>query len=858
MRRVLHIFCWMVAIALAGCVQELPTRPSYGIDLKVSVDAAGLTKATVLGDAAYNENLISWVDLYLYPGDNDLDVVPLTHVRMVSGKNDQDNFRVSVAPPSEVTEITVYAVANCPETLADNLRLSDLAAHISKADFDTPNKHKMDRFLMAGSVVLTIDRDSEPLASGTLLLKRLASKLTVSVHVAESVELNPHEVWVPMLEGMEIYMMDAVKKVKLGGVDEDDDPEKYFYYGKSVGQENRKRFAWMNNRVDPAVLTPYVGKENRGTEQDPRWYYDTYPMYMYPQTWVEGEGSSNNKDREPYLKLVVPWYREEYESTDPEQDIHIFPTQKQCYYKIVFPRELDRFTENTLYHMDINVSLLGALTDENPLEITGTCYIMYWQEKEMKIMQAEVGKARYLSVDTTWTLNNLNELDIPVVSSHQVEITDVVASRPYYGLKDHGATVGSGTVVGRKSDHGDRYLDYSSTASTEKWLKINDAGTAIEFRHTLDNRYTQPEFDYSPYTISFTVHHYDNPGYSKRITITQYPGIYIDRLYNSDIDVYSIPGHPNITEENNKYDLGLTYWGYVFVDGGAYKYNLPGYENAFTFVPGQAQIRVAKSSSTDPFFKLPSTKEKKEYQWRTVWYTGGSNELYRIGISVLPDDAKLTITENNQEKEYHFVIGDPRRSVQEIPEYEYVPPEGALLNIPQTDFAQAPAIYGEAYRTLKWYYPTEESDRTLNMVSPGFRICSKFGGIEYGGEGGLSDISFEYAKYRCAAYQEDGFPAGRWRLPTLAEVSFVAQLSVNGTITPVFNDKGYYWSANGSIQIDNKKVKKVSRDYALLRCVYDTWYWGDDQTEYDEWRVRVYRASGRELRNMFVWGDKPR
>ena len=111
------------------------------------------------------------------------------------------------------------------------------------------------------------------------------------------------------------------------------------------------------------------------------------------------------------------------------------------------------------------------------------------------------------------------------------------------------------------------------------------------------------------------------------------------------------------------------------------------------------------------------------------------------------------------------------------------------------------------------------------MVAPAYRISTKLSGIEHGG------ITLEKARERCASFQENGFPAGRWRLPTKGEVKFISQLSSNGYFEWQFG--GDYWSANGAIYVNRNtgEVKDSSPAVALLRCVYDSWYWGDDQVE---------------------------
>ena len=160
-------------------------------------------------------------------------------------------------------------------------------------------------------------------------------------------------------------------------------------------------------------------------------------------------------------------------------------------------------------------------------------------------------------------------------------------------------------------------------------------------------------------------------------------------------------------------------------------------------------------------------------------------------------------------------------------------------------FNKADALYGEPFRALTWYYPTEKSTRTENMLSPSYRISSKFGGTEFG------SITMPYAEYRCAGYQEDGFPAGRWRLPSKGEVWFIAQLSAMKVFEFLFNEGGTYWSANGAITINkNGTVSNSDKTEALLRCVYDSWYW--DKLDGREGDPRMDDPT------RFVWGDKER
>lgn len=144
-------------------------------------------------------------------------------------------------------------------------------------------------------------------------------------------------------------------------------------------------------------------------------------------------------------------------------------------------------------------------------------------------------------------------------------------------------------------------------------------------------------------------------------------------------------------------------------------------------------------------------------------------------------------------------------------------------------------------RSLTYYYPTRETD-VNNVIAPAFKIASSWGVTN------TNTLSYETAQRRCASYQENGYPAGRWRLPTEAEIEYIVSLSNRGVIPALFNgsyyassrryyDNGYYEDEPGFYPYASGKV---------VRCVYDVWYWGNE---------KLSEKGGRD--NQFVWGDEP-
>lgn len=151
--------------------------------------------------------------------------------------------------------------------------------------------------------------------------------------------------------------------------------------------------------------------------------------------------------------------------------------------------------------------------------------------------------------------------------------------------------------------------------------------------------------------------------------------------------------------------------------------------------------------------------------------------------------------------------------------------------------------------TSATYYPTAED--TKNVISPRFRIASSYGKTYA--------MSYEGARRRCASYQENGYPAGRWRLPTMAEIEFLIKLSSNGKIRTLFGatTSNAYWAGgnearfsdqfrdlSGSSNSAGTNSVTVGGYSVYTRCVYDTWYWGTEQhSEYTSQKWLGFKTS---------------
>lgn len=167
----------------------------------------------------------------------------------------------------------------------------------------------------------------------------------------------------------------------------------------------------------------------------------------------------------------------------------------------------------------------------------------------------------------------------------------------------------------------------------------------------------------------------------------------------------------------------------------------------------------------------------------------------------------------------NYAIGDPRSST--VDNLDYL----------------TKTIHGE---TLNYYYPTRKND-VQNVIAPAFKIASSWGVVD------ANSLTYETAKRRCASYQENGYPAGRWRVPTEAEIQYIVSLSDRGVIPVLFG--GDYYASSGRYY-DNESspagFHDDSRGGHAVRCVYDVWYWGNE---------KMSEKGGSDTQ--FVWGDEP-
>jgi hypothetical protein len=340
-------------------------------------------------------------------------------------------------------------------------------------------------------------------------------------------------------------------------------------------------------------------------------------------------------------------------------------------------------------------------------------------------------------------------------------------------------------------------------------LTTKDGNVYITYNKELDNVYTSSTFDFAPYTITFRIRHTtESTKYYEDITITQYPAIYGEYEENWD---YSHDSGNNTGKD------GFT--GFTFVNGYQTQTG-----NNYDFFGSVHGICGNSASSPNRYIFTVTSVEGTPYvigdpRDLEVTYDGDEAKWYDKGRRIT--NGVINTTENNEIQYYY----------------------GTDVTSTRYDNATSTAaIYANDAAA-------EAAERTINMVAPKFVLASGYAVLGYSHE---KMKTLENLKKRCASYQEDGYPAGRWRLPTRAEFQLIIS-QVNKTPNPplpqIYITDSEYWCAHGVGNPDTKgnvTMRYVGYDGSghSTRCVYDLWYWG----EHD-------KMTNVADKNVFTWGD---
>lgn len=542
---------------------------------------------------------------------------------------------------------------------------------------------------------------------------------------------------------------------------------------------------------------------------DSRVYYSPAPFYSYPDEW------SFNSGDEPYFLVELP-------VTDGNQF-------RSCYYKVLLKdNHLDR---NTWNHINLVLGILGSFSPKVPtVDADATYFVFDWRDalKDLHTqdhdVEAAIREARYIMVpEPDRVMDNLEALSISFTASHTCEIVSATAWNTRYNSS-------SGKFV--RND--------VASETVMSWFTVDNTNHIVEFLHELNNDIDDINLDISPYNITLVLAHKDDHSFSETINIVQSPAIIVT---------------PELNEANNNGDTGLGTRGDVYVNGQERNFNwawyntvrdvrndngdLKGAEYMYVIetkiVPsGKGYIITDPRSTTPNKITPPATDDPNSgrigntynlFDYSNPNVNASDQKLYVTGLPGLSDAPALFV----QDGDYHVENGTDKRK-------------------------------------MRYYYPAMTTKESEQFIAPKFRIASRFNSM-----GNIAPTWYDIVR-RCATYQEAGYPAGRWRLPTKAEVSYIFALQKLGLIPEIFmhgsgDTQGYYCATDNfefpEGQSELNFTGEIYQKTRSVRCVYDDWYWEQTDSKVNgKVNGTVQTTTGgrlpKEKYNQFTWGDMPR
>lgn len=288
----------------------------------------------------------------------------------------------------------------------------------------------------------------------------------------------------------------------------------------------------------------------------------------------------------------------------------------------------------------------------------------------------------------------------------------------------------------------------------------------VTFSHELDNTRSDndTEYDFLIQTTVVRIYHKNNPSIYQDITFVQYPAMYVT--------------------VNEGYE-GNNRWNYINVNGHSWE-NWTTRGGAGTNCP--------------------------TYKGETVYWVGvggkssANHNMYQITVTAFDSTTP------------NYLIADPRAAAKNITLFKGYSHNS---NSKAPDYPVQPDQL--KVEEIKGYRGTLV-ENAENLVAPEFIIAS-FCATCTNADRNIYPEDSGY--YRCASYQEAGYPAGRWRIPTTAELEVVGKLCAQGKLPQIFANGEEYPSSSGIFTNNNGSFTPTTSAATSIRCVYDTWYWKD-------------------------------
>ena len=844
------LFLAFAAVVVAACItpfapEDKPVRPGsddYALELSLNCMRTA-TKVTIPGEARYNENKISHIDWFVFTSDAD-NAVAVLHGRENLDKDDvTERFLAKTVAMDDYVSTYgnagnasgyVLVVANLPDThdelsvktiaelrsvpvtaVFDNYHLTDPTDYTS-AVFDPQDSFTM----LSGLLRFTLTVE-EPVADVVALMKRTASKVTLKINLAraidevnaimegrDTVRVEYLQTWYPDTSNIQIYMSYANSKSTLDGTPLSYNQQNFFTYNRYSYHYNIEPSA-ERDHVDYDVHEAVLYHKVEGT-----------PFYSFPITWNISDANA------PFIKIIIPWdaYKEtvtmdrthnylwhdgeelKYRPGDTLKVVtrnHLpanFETSQDFYYKISIPDEDELMRSNYWYRISLDVAILGSRDDDLSTELSGHYYVMDWADPHQS-SGGVLTQGRYLGVPVKeFTMNGVEDLLIPVNSSHALSARIIKREAHIDGVWTETPKKISAT-------------DLRPRNLTTRGSVTANGRVSVSFTDALSPQ-LNTNLDCYPLRFTIEIYHTDDPSLMETVTIVQYPAIYIDIKPGGGAMVDGYFGNLNgnylcrrfYNNRDRRYDDSQ-------YNSGSATGNYANYHTG-TLQTGASGTSQNQTSQTNGIYN--------GMVWvpygRIARFVNTQQNLTVVSISSFTEDSYQYTISGNQRT---YRIADPRQ------------PSGY-----STDDYNTTYPLNDRRRPLVPYYTNGENHEwgedaakimighrtTPDYIAPKLIIASRWSRMV--NSSNTAENGYDAMERRCATYQEAGYPAGRWRLPTEAEVNFIANMQRLDFIEDLFT--GYGWVSNGTaVQIGTNSVTLIQTGNTA-RCVYDAWYWGED------------------------------
>ena len=500
--------------------------------------------------------------------------------------------------------------------------------------------------------------------------------------------------------------------------------------------------------------------------------YSHTPFYSYPFSWKETD------THVPTFIIAVPWSK-----LNPGTGSDTYGTPEITYYQVHPNMLTGKLQSNYFYRMYMKIETVGSTDNTTPVDITPSGYrIQPWGEVKLnthKDVTGDLYRYTYLVVDpTSVVLNNTSTTTLHYTSSSALTKDTKITKVEYNSYETPGqVTHHTLTADDLAKLTTNRYeLDYTSTPGQ------------IRFTHNVDDG------TYAAKTITIQVANDD--GLTELVTITQYPAIYMHTFPGDNAFVDGYFSHvadpaPSIGDAiSNRYSSGYynsVNYGNIRTSGGSY----------YTYYQNTQNVTVPYGSMVKALTQTSGGIVNNSITEITVTSFNSNNGFY----------------EANGTK-YYYQIGDPRENA------EYTSSDlQPYLTKQEYD----------NYNRVFWLTLTSWGDNaakikkasdTKTIIAPQFFVSS--------GWNSSTSVTFANAQKRAATYQEAGYSAGRWRLPTEAEIMFITARQREGVIPVLFamDSSSNYWASSGRLYRNGQFYNASTNAQGYMRFVYDTWYWG--------------------------------